>query len=59
MSESEFGDILGDIHGGTVILSSGNPGRRDDGTVVFVSMAFNPLTSAQLREVADYMDRVG
>jgi hypothetical protein len=53
---SEFGHILGDIHDGNVILSSGNPERRDDGTVVWVSSAFNPLTSDQLRAVADYMD---
>lgn len=58
MGDSEFGDFLGGIHGGNVILSSGNPGRIGDGTVVWVSCAFNPLTSDQLREVADYMDGI-
>jgi hypothetical protein len=58
MSESEFGDVLGEVHGGYVISSEGNPYRKD-GTIVFISPAFNPLTSDQLREIADYMDEVG
>ena len=58
MSESEFGKVLiEDIHGGYVVSSEGSR-RRDDGTIVFISSAYNPLTSKQLHEVADYMDRV-
>jgi hypothetical protein len=57
MSESEHGELLGEVGGGMVISSEGNP-RREDGTVVWVSPAFNPKTSAELREIADYMDGI-
>jgi hypothetical protein len=55
MSESEYGDVLGEVGGGIVISSEGNP-AREDGTVVWVSQAFNALTSDELRDVANYMD---
>jgi hypothetical protein len=48
MSESEFGEILEDVHGGDII-------RAEDGTIIFLSMAFNPLTSLQLNEVINKM----
>jgi hypothetical protein len=57
MSDSEFGDVLGDICGGHVISSEGNP-KREDGTIIFISSAFNPLTREQLREILDFMDEV-
>jgi len=48
MSESEFGEILEDVHGGDII-------RDTDGTIIFLSVAFNPLTSLQLNEVINKM----
>jgi hypothetical protein len=59
MGDSEFGKVLiEDIHGGYVVSSEGSP-RREDGTIVFISSAFNPLTSKQLRDLADRMDKHG
>jgi hypothetical protein len=57
MSDSEFGKILGATHKGTIISSEGHP-HHYDGTVVWVSSAFNPINSAELRNIADYMDRI-
>jgi hypothetical protein len=46
---SEFGKILSLIYDGQIIL-------REDNSVVFVSSAFNPLTAAELRDIASRME---
>jgi hypothetical protein len=47
---SEFGVILCEIHGGSII-------RTEDESIVFVSSAFNPLTALELSQVVDRMNR--
>jgi hypothetical protein len=46
MAESEFGTVIGDIHGGDII-------KTDNGEMVYVSEAFNPLNETQLLEILD------
>jgi hypothetical protein len=48
-NDSEFGTIIGDVHGGQIILT-------ETGQKVYLSMAFNPLTAQQLKEIKEQMD---
>jgi hypothetical protein len=56
--QSEFGFFVGGLHGGSIVVSEGNLANHADGTLVFISSAFNTLTSADLREIADEMDSI-
>ncbi len=47
--ESEFGSFLATGFGGNIV-------KGDDGSIRFISMAFNPLTSDQLLEIAEFME---
>jgi hypothetical protein len=57
--ESEFGEVLGGGLGGSVIRidydSEGSGHKKGD--VVFISGAFNPLSSLELRRIATFMDQ--
>lgn len=48
MSESEFGTIVGALHGVDII-------RTEDSKIVAVSEAFNPLNGSQLLDILQTM----
>jgi len=53
--KSEFGEVVGDINGGRIIVWDGGSAAKK-GMLVYISSAFNPLTGTELREIADRMD---
>lgn len=55
--ESEFGEILAEGFGGSVIRLEAKTSTHQIGEVVFISSAFNPLSADEVLTIAAELDK--